>query len=36
MSAALLPTGLRAFDDDSDRAPITKGDIAILRFLNAL
>jgi Ferritin-like domain len=36
MSAALLPTGLRAFDDDNDRAPITKGDIAILRFLNAL
>jgi hypothetical protein len=36
MGAALLPTGLRAFDDDDDRAPITKGDIAILRFLNAL
>jgi hypothetical protein len=36
MGAALLPTGLRAFDNDSDRAPITKGDIAILRFLNAL
>lgn len=35
VGAALLPTGLRAFDDD-DRAPITKGDIAILRFLNAL
>jgi hypothetical protein len=36
VGAALLPTGLRAFDDDNDRAPITKGDIAILRFLNAL
>src|ERR1035438_5886783 len=36
VGAALLPTGLRAFDDDDDRAPITKGDIAILRFLNAL
>ncbi len=36
VGAALLPTGLRAWDDDSDRAPITKGDIAILRFLNAL
>jgi len=36
IGAALLPTGLRAFDDDDDRAPITKGDIAILRFLNAL
>ena len=36
MGAALLPTGLRAFDNDSDRAPISKGDIAILRFLNAL
>ena len=36
VGAALLPSGLRAFDDDGDRAPITKGDIAILRFLNAL
>jgi hypothetical protein len=36
VGAALLPSGLRAFDDDNDRAPITKGDIAILRFLNAL
>ena len=36
VGAALLPSGLRAFDDDDDRAPITKGDIAILRFLNAL
>jgi ferritin-like protein len=36
VGAALLPTGLRAFDDDDDRAPITRGDIAILRFLNAL
>ena len=36
MGAALLPTGLRAFDDDGDRAPITKGDIAILKFLQAL
>jgi len=35
VGAALLPTGLRAFNDD-DRAPVTKGDIAILRFLNAL
>jgi hypothetical protein len=36
VGAALLPSGLRAFDNDDDRAPITKGDIAILRFLNAL
>ena len=36
VGAALLPTGLRAFNDDDDRAPVTKGDIAILRFLNAL
>jgi hypothetical protein len=36
VGAALLPTGLRAWEDDNDRAPITKGDIAILRFLNAL
>src|SRR5580704_17439809 len=36
VGAALLPTGLRAFNDGDDRAPVTKGDIAILRFLNAL
>jgi hypothetical protein len=39
MSAGLLSGGLSAFGqdrDDDDRAPITKGDIAILRFLSAL
>jgi hypothetical protein len=39
MGAGLLANGLPAFGwegDDDDRAPITKGDIAILRFLNAL
>src|ERR1700674_2461234 len=42
MGAGLLPGSLSAFarerdrDDDDDRAPITKGDIAILRFLQAL
>jgi len=36
-SASLSPSGLLALDDDRhDRAPITKGDIAILRFLQAL
>src|SRR6516225_9604662 len=34
IGAALMPTGLRAFDDDSGR--ITGGDIAILKFLQAL
>jgi hypothetical protein len=35
----LLPKGLSAFDrnlDDDDRRPITKGDVAILTFLQAL
>src|ERR1700726_3995847 len=40
VGAGLLPGKLSAFDRDNDeqdnRAPITKGDIAILRFLNAL
>jgi hypothetical protein len=42
MGAGLLPGSLSAFakerdrDEDDDRAPITKGDIAILRFLQAL
>ena len=40
MGAGLLANGVPAFawqdDDDDDRAPITRGDIAILRFLNAL
>ena len=36
MGALLLPGELRAFEDDNDRSPITKGDIAILRFLNAV
>src|SRR6202049_2809724 len=42
MGAGLLPGSLSAFarerdrDDDDERAPITKGDIAILRFLQAL
>lgn len=39
VSAGLLSNGIPTFawgDDDDDRAPITKGDIAILRFLNAL
>jgi hypothetical protein len=35
LSAGLAPCRLRATQDD-DRAPITKGDIAILRFLQAL
>ncbi len=37
MGAGLLPARLSAFErDDDDRAPITKGDIAILKFLQAL
>ena len=36
VGAGLLTAGLPAFGRDDDRAPITKGDIAILRFLNAL
>ena len=34
--AGLAPGRLLASEDDQDRAPITKGDIAILRFLQAL
>jgi len=37
LGAGLLPAGVSAFEgDDNDRAPITKGDIAILTFLSAL
>src|SRR5579872_943718 len=37
LSAALLPQGLAAADfHDGDGVPVTKGDIAILRFLSAL
>ena len=38
LGAGLLPTRVSAFEraDDDDRAPITKGDIAILTFLSAL
>ena len=36
MGAGLLNGRLFAFDRDDDGPPITKGDIAILRFLNAL
>src|SRR6266849_276060 len=36
MGAALLPGSSAAFGGDEDRAPITKGDIAILTFLSAL
>src|SRR6202140_4108613 len=37
VGAGLLPSRLSAFErDDDDRAPITKGDIAILKFLQAL
>jgi hypothetical protein len=36
LSAGLSPSRLLAFQGDDDRAPITKGDIAILRFLQAL
>src|SRR6266576_527965 len=34
--AGLAPSRLLASEDDKDRTPITKGDIAILRFLQAL
>ncbi len=33
---SLSPGRLLAFEGDDDRAPLTKGDIAILRFLQAL
>jgi hypothetical protein len=36
LGAGLLPSRLLASEGDDDRAPITKGDIAILRFLQAL
>ena len=36
IGAALLPSELRALQDDDGRSPITKGDIAILRFLNVV
>jgi hypothetical protein len=36
LSASLSPSRLLAFQGDADRAPITKGYIAILRFLQAL
>src|SRR5258708_20256206 len=37
MGAGLMPARLSAFErDDDDRAAITKGDIAILKFLQAL
>ena len=37
MGAGLLSGGVAAFGhDDDDSAPVAKGDIAILRFLNAL
>ncbi len=36
LSAGLLPGGLSAHDNDDDNPAITKGDIAILKFLNAL
>jgi len=36
LGAGLLPGQLKAFDRDDDRAPITRGDIAILKFLQAL
>jgi hypothetical protein len=37
LGAGLLPARVSAFErDDDDHAPITKGDIAILRFLQAL
>src|ERR1700692_1368102 len=36
MGAGLLGGGLSAFGQDKDSGDITKGDIAILRFLNAL
>jgi hypothetical protein len=36
MGASLLPGTSAAFSGEEDRAPITKGDIAILTFLSAL
>jgi len=36
MGASLLPGASAAFSGEEDRAPITKGDIAILTFLSAL
>jgi hypothetical protein len=37
LGAGLLPARVSAFErDEDDRAPITKGDIAILKFLQAL
>ncbi len=36
VGAGILTSGLSAFGQEDDRAPITKGDIAILRFLSAL
>jgi len=37
LGAGLLPARVSAFErDDDDRAPITRGDIAILKFLQAL
>jgi hypothetical protein len=36
LGAGLAPSRLLAFEGDDNRAPITKGDIAILRFLQAL
>jgi hypothetical protein len=36
LGAGLSPSRLLASEGDDDRAPITKGDIAILRFLQAL
>ena len=36
LGAGLLNGTVFAFDRDDDGSPITKGDIAILRFLNAL
>jgi hypothetical protein len=37
MGSGLLPRSLAAFErDDADHKPVKKGDIAILRFLQAL
>jgi hypothetical protein len=36
LGAALSPSRLHAFDEDEDGPSITKGDIAILKFLQAL
>src|SRR3984885_11407579 len=36
LGAGLSPSRLLASEGDDDRAPVTKGDIAILRFLQAL